>query len=98
MSRSVWYCVPEHGLNLRYELVLNDPSLGSIHDLNLVCNGCAQDYWSNHDGYGKLWPLEFQIFSNKEYEIPVSTFKVDMESVPIFTSRKKVAKADAEET
>lgn len=97
MSRSVWYCVPESCTESRYKFSLKSGFPLAMHDLWVICDECAEDYWSNHDGWEARWPLEFQIFETEESENPIATFEVDMEAIPTFSSSAKEVKAESKE-
>lgn len=97
MSRAVWYCVPESCTESRYKLSLNSTFPLVMHDIGMVCDECAEDYWDNHDGSEARWPLEFQIFETEESENPIAIFEVDMEAIPTFSSNAKEVKAESKE-
>ncbi|MDX7989189.1 hypothetical protein FE392_18050 [Xenorhabdus sp. 12] len=44
---------------------------------------CAEDYYSNHDGWERNWPITIHVFSDGNH---IGEFSVELESEPVFSA------------
>ncbi len=77
------------------ESILNSIKLenewcGSIEDLKYdiedIAAECAEQYWNDHDGWDRKWPITFSIFKDA---ILLGYVEVEMEMEPMFSATTK---------
>lgn len=53
--------------------------------IEVVASECAEDYYSNHDGWEAKWPIELEVLSRADGSV-LGRFSVSMEIEPHFYS------------
>ena len=54
-------------------------------ELEMAAQDCAQNFWTNHDGWECSWPLNFTIYT-PDGKI-LGTFEIEQEYDPVFSAR-----------
>lgn len=80
--KTIWYSVEDD--ETRFEMKWPDNyDLSDIFDARAMVRDAAEDYWSEHDGWDRRWPLRFYLYSDDTSEA-VQAFCVEMELSPNF--------------
>lgn len=53
-------------------------------ELEMAAQDCAQNFWTNHDGWECSWPLNFTLYSPDGKTL--GTFEIEQEYDPVFSA------------
>lgn len=55
-------------------------------ELEMAAQDCANDFWSNHDGWECSWPMNFTLYAPDG--VALGTFEIEQEVEPVFSARR----------